>query len=193
MSSSSGFRPLHGEQPAANDGNARQHSMAANVQATDRERDQHRPAQSSSSTTHRRTESSSQRTREHRKEKVEVIETLVRRIRSPDQRTRPAPDRPKHVRAVSDANLYGSSRPKAKASKQARYVASTMESRGISSHPHERAPGIPNIHSTASLTGTYLITTWRVARIITRISRSGYRRRSSHGAYGTRRTIHPFC
>lgn len=119
MSSSSSFRPLHGEQPAANDGNARQHPTAANVQATDRERDQrrHYSAQSSSSTTHRRTESSSQRTREHRKEKVEVTATFVRRVRSPDQRTRPVPDQPKHVRAISDANPYGSSRPKAKASR----------------------------------------------------------------------------
>ncbi|TVY13020.1 Spindle pole body component alp4 [Lachnellula arida] len=113
MPSTSSPRSVHGDQTSANNGNARQNPTASNVPPTDRQRDQRRqhPAQSTSSTTHRRTESTSQRTREHRKEKVQVTESLVRRKRSPDQRTRTPADQPKHVQVSSSQQKAKESKP----------------------------------------------------------------------------------
>ncbi|TVY83654.1 Spindle pole body component alp4 [Lachnellula suecica] len=113
MFSSSNDRPFHGDQPAMNNRNARQQPMAEDVPATERV-----SAQSSSSTTHRRTDLNSQRTRERRTQKVAVTETLTRRTSSSDQRTRPAGDQPKHVRPTDiGTKPSSSSRPKVKASK----------------------------------------------------------------------------
>ncbi|KAL3417915.1 spc97 spc98 family protein [Phlyctema vagabunda] len=117
MSSSSRLRPTHGEKSPLIDSNARQYSTATNTQASDRARDQRRHRTTkSASTTDRKTESSSQRKRECREGKVEVVESLVKRIRSPNQQTRPAADHQKHIQVVSVANISGNSRSGPKAS-----------------------------------------------------------------------------